>query len=674
MSKPVLFLANVSLFVLICAALLQVACPLASCAQPTYTLDSFKVSIDIPFNETYSTFNIQKNGNGYSATCFYDSGWAPGLEARNGIRSDIYIRSPTVDYSVVARGFEEDRTQVQTYVDYIRKDSNIVGSTPMDTLVSFDDTPNRTSYVFKRTLDTSRPTNMASGYGGMVVLLHANGNAEINWFVADYDLASVQAMIQTIEDRCYELWEGKSSLTLTYYSPFSPEILSYPVKSSGTSAVFSPHYGGDVVVTLKDAEGNPIISKDVYFTMVGNPGHNDAIVMPESDDVLSKALSPLIPHADPVISQSWGRYQKATTDAFGNATFNFIREGYVNYDNLEKPIRDMGGIVYWVYADVFDKDPEAAVRAGSSVKIISSGSTPIEIKSVAVVENIYYKRIPGLFSMYGIYVMPPDGHPLEEEPITEEPYGILPRDIILMKKNTLGLVTWLSGERLYISPKESYFLDPRVKYAAFQIGSMDMGIYQRIKQSNTRLNVKALFEGIHLGHSGIKAYYTSSYAPIGHAIVITLGVMAGEHVITYIGDSSVPVDIGRDLPKNYLIIRPHSSFLIDMDYNNSTIYTIEGTVEAFKSDGTSVNVTTGNKMTVAPDGTFGPILGFSQNEVEADQKQLLDNVKALEAADASPAATNPPASASPKSPAPGLLATILGVLLVGYLLRQRSGF
>jgi hypothetical protein len=41
--------------------------------------------------------------------------------------------------------------------------------------------------------------------------------------------------------------------------------------------------------------------------------------------------------------------------------------------------------------------------------------------------------------------------------------------------------------------------------------------------------------------------------------------------------------------------------------------------------------------------------------------------------DATPTPTKPPATATPKSPAPGLLATVMGVLLVGYLLRKRRG-
>lgn len=662
---PVVSLVKTSVLVIVYVASLLVICPMASGEQPGYTLEDFKVPIDLPFNETRSS--ITNYAWGAEITCDYDTPFVYLVEPRNNIQSQIVI-SRSSDYNANARWFKERRTTIQTYVDDIKRRESSTSIKPTDSLFELSDTPNRTTYVFKRTVDTSRPTVLASGYGGVTILVNDKGYCYISWFVADYDLAAAQAMLKAIEDRCNELWEGKTQLSMTHYNAFDPEILDNTARGDKDIAVFNEHNGGDVSVTLQDDSGKPIAGRDVYFFLLGVPENNNAIVLPDQGEELAAILRDSIPQVkDPGLFDSWHRYVKVATNEHGVATMNYVREGYVDYDALEKAIHENGRIIYTVYAYTFKEDPFSAKGQGRKAQIQSEGSAAIDYKSVAVVRNLYYmSKDPGLDKGIFIERSEATGGPAEDVSVDEVPVNIMPGDVVMLEKDTCAVVDWVSGERFFIKPKGDYF-DEGSKYARVQIGNKDLGLYYRVKFSNAVWATKMAFEAGHWGHSFVMMYVESSGWPIAHAVSITVAIIGAEHGI----ESSEDLEVQRNAPETMVV--PHSRILIDCGGNGS-IYTFEGTASVYDKNGTFIaNVTTGNKMMEAGNGTFSPVSGFSQDKVDADQKRLLTHVNTLEAITVGQDPTNTPMSSSPKSPAPGLMAGALAIVAVVCLLRKSRG-
>ncbi len=159
--------------------------------------------------------------------------------------------------------------------------------------------------------------------------------------------------------------------------------------ASGSMVKHNKASSGDVIATIME-EGKPVAGEKVYFFLAADENDNiGALFLPEFDDPgylrSCCALQANDPTPDIV---DFGRFKAMVTDANGNASFNFIRDNYINYGGLEKALTKLGCVRYYVVAYVFEEPLEQTRLAGIAPKIKYCAIAPVEINSMAAIVNV----------------------------------------------------------------------------------------------------------------------------------------------------------------------------------------------------------------------------------------------------------------------------------------------
>lgn len=394
--------------------------------------------------------------------------------------------------------------------------------------------------------------------------------------------------------------EKQPTITITHVHPFSKEALRNAAK------------GGDIIATLKDANNRPMAGKDVYFFIMNNRLINlsdDALAIPVMDQEIGSVLDSSM--AVEIMSvDSWSRFVKVTTDANGIAQFNYLKNGYINWENLEKLIKGKGSIFYTVFAYVFNEDPLTASHNGQKVQKIAYAQTQFNFSGVAVIKEVTFDD--------QIQVKKLNSEQIVDVTHYNVPYALIPGDEIRLKYGYIPIY-WLSGEKLMIFPKKDY-LEKGHEYATFTIGSKDMGLYHRITMPGCIGNyIKNMAEVLHVTFEGVEMIFEGPLYPLIKIITISGGCYGIEEYIES-GEQVTMYPIGD------VLIEEHSLILVDF-YKDATVYTIEGSATVYNKNGSFVNVTTGEKMNITVNGTLGQIHTFNQDQFDDTQKKFINYAK-----------------------------------------------
>lgn len=479
-------------------------------------------------------------------------------------------------------------------------------------------------------------------------LVNDNVEVDIECFLIGSTGPETVAALNKVESKVVELLnKGKPLLALTHYSAFDPAVLRNAAN------------GGDVIATMT-IDGKPVAGEKVYFFLAaGKDDNSNTISLPEVIDPLYLSSYSAMRVSGLGISDrvDFGDYVAVTTNAKGNASFNYISSGYLDYGKLEKWLREHGSVKYNVIAYAFDEPLEKTQKDGKEPKIRCYAIAPIEYRSMAAIVDVREQDLSNVR-----VIKPPETFPGQAVHAENCPYGISPGDFVLMAEGTSVTVAWIPGARLAITPKESYFREGS-QFATFTIGSKDMGWTQTAIET-----IKGL-EALHIAATPVEILIEGHVLQPAVMFISLTGISGVlEHKLEAMQG---PIEI--EPVRGPVHIVPHSRILVDMD-NTTTVYTLEGTATVYNAAGASVNVTAGNQLAVNPAGAPGTVTTFSESQLGADEKRLLSYAQSAAPASSRPDAPGSPGGSSDNpSPAPGLLACLLAIVAVIYVLRKRRG-
>lgn len=462
-----------------------------------------------------------------------------------------------------------------------------------------------------------------------------------------------RTMMNKVEQKMNQLLSGEalptptktpdSTLTVSvdHYHPFDLEKL----KNN------PDRRGGDVVITVRDAKG-PVKDKTVYIFPEASTSiaFNALIDMPQGNSYMSAYDS-----IDPGVV--WTSYDTVITDENGQAVWNYIHTnfimeqittyGVINYAEFETPLKNNGQVRGFLRFVAFDRDPLAAAKAGSRADVRGSESLPLEFNAVAMITSIE----PGKDTKDPFVVVTQDFIKNERVDISRLPYPLIPGDHVLLYNYDSVDIVWLTGQHVTVTPKKG-FIDSDHPYADLWIGSKDAGWCRWITLKSSSVKTHLM----NLVTTGLSLKFSSP--PI-----TTLSVIKGAAVIVF----SVVWNTGSYF-FDPLTLEYHSKILISFTNSSAEIYTLEGKGTLHNlNDGSKVDINSGYKLEVSQSGVPSQPGKFNGTDLGTDLQFLLN------AGGSTGTPTNLPVTATPKSPAPGLLAAVAGVLFVGYLLRWRNG-
>jgi hypothetical protein len=462
--------------------------------------------------------------------------------------------------------------------------------------------PSRCAYFYSGTDQMNNKFTM--GYiifldGTTEVMIEGSLNGD-----GEQQARDIKAMMAKVEAKSRELLnKGKPKITITHIHPFSAEALSNSAK------------GGDIIVKVVDEKGKPVANKQVFlFTErlnrqnVGSPlVYSEPIQLYSHMWIDGHEISgfPAGFYQNP--GDFWEGSVELRTDNNGMATYNYV--DHIQYENLEDQLAKFGDAESRIWAFVFDKehnDLGAHVTMGDNMSVTASSSVTIKFTSDAIIAAVMDVNSP---------VNVRHGDSNTDIPITSAnvPFQINSTDRIRLGPASSVKIVWLSGERLSVAPKWEKFKNAE-DITEFTIGTKDMGLLDTAQ----RYGISGLKYAhyVHLFFMPAVIYYHGAGAAIEHGIVFGIGIKGGEWSLepgTEIEEVIEPI-----------FIVPHSGILIDLGNNSSSIYTLEGTASVYNKDRSVVNVTTGHKMNVSQDGTFGQVATFSQANLDDEQKKLVE--------------------------------------------------
>ncbi|MBN2489033.1 MAG: hypothetical protein JXA98_08400 [Methanosarcinaceae archaeon] len=194
------------------------------------------------------------------------------------------------------------------------------------------------------------------------------------------------------------------------------------------------------------------------------------------------------------------------------------------------------------------------------------------------------------------------------------PYKLIPGDTILLDENDIITVKWMNGYEMVIKTKAGFLEEVKKKTgepanAHFTIMYGDLGKYRTVQEAvhNAEVQLTYAVGSVAIGAASNPAGYVA-------------GVFGGFFWYGF-GKSESAYDP--------LIIEMKSNILFDFDEDGekATIYTVEGTGTLYNvNDESTLDVTTGHKVTVSQDGEFGPVTGFDESELNDDLRTILDYI------------------------------------------------
>jgi hypothetical protein len=396
--------------------------------------------------------------------------------------------------------------------------------------------------------------------------------------------------------------EEKLNITLEHYHPFNEEI-------PGNLA------GGDILATVKE-DGKPAQGKLVFFFRnLEYPGYNP--------DFFKMPLEPTDFGDEHRFFGLSGDYAVAATNALGQATFNYMENGCINYPGLAKKLEEHGGIFkVAITAAVFDRDPRVA--SGDKPKIEAMRDIDIVFKGLA---RIVMVRSTDPREAEGKAVVQRAGagdvtvtNDMLKNVDTEAGYrgfNLLPGDRIVLSQYDTVDVQWLAGTYTIFKPNGNYLGEDGGVRAEIEIGSSDAGWFPWLDKwvNHPYLGASATIAGAAVGIYGWKIATAATWTtPVGVFTAIP-GVVA---LVWSAGAKYA-----------YPVVMEHKSqILLDFDGEQVTVYTVEGSATLYDIEtGEPMEVAAGQARAVAEDGTIGPASPFERAELSENLSDLLDTVQ-----------------------------------------------
>jgi hypothetical protein len=497
-------------------------------------------------------------------------------------------------------------------------------------------------------------------YWGVAYFASGPNKCNIKYYLFVDNEQAVHDKLNLIEAHMKQLW-GQSSkpeftLTITHYHPFSTEALS---NKPGIR-------GGDVIVTVKDANGKPaankqviLLGRDLNYATSNIENNPDLIILPSPYAKQWFQGYDITGFPDAYYSDSlhyWKGCVVLRTDSYGQAKFNYADS--INYADLEAQMEKSASAHYTLYAYVLNGDITTSASPSDREKrtVIASGSVDIVFDSVAVITKVG-SQDPTV-SDPKVRVMGMQGDtPAGTTAVTNAniPYKIKIGSYILFNKGDDCEIRWLSGTKYQVFTRPELFKDDGSQ-AKLWIGIKDFGWYRWV---GTTFQDPKKYAMSALGTNALWAVITNNApAPVKAAWITGSTVFA-------LGFSE------SQKMNDPLIIEPHSTLLVEWNDDNITLYTIEGTASLYDKNGQSVNVTTGNKGVYDAGEVIGSPTAYKADEFTADQNKAIEAAK-KEMSTESQSTSGGLLSSMPPCPCLGLSLPLLVVLAVAiYRVKKR---
>ena len=323
-----------------------------------------------------------------------------------------------------------------------------------------------------------------------------------------------------------------------------------------------------------------------------------------------------------------------TTDDKGNATWDYFNrriglgELYLDSPELgkllfekakaKKPVELEGTIQAWSY------ELYTTGGAYSGGKILANASIPVkfthiaEISAIGTTDSRQKAKVRVMridLDDYGswFYTSWADIIRGSKQVLPKEtPYKLIPGDTVLLDENDIVTVNWIGNTKMVIKTKEGFLEKVRKETgspvnAHFTIMYGDLGKMRKFQQymNDWKIQLGITTSG------GVATSFTCSKI-VCAKVAIYYGAFFGTFKLTECWDP--------------LVIEMKSTILTDFDEDKekATVYTVEGTGTLYNvNDGSTLDVTTGHKATVSPDGEFGSVTEFDESELNEDLRTIL---------------------------------------------------
>lgn len=369
----------------------------------------------------------------------------------------------------------------------------------------------------------------------------------------------------------------------------------------------SGRQGGDVVATVSDDKGEPLVGGEVVFSC--KPGSPLARILELSHYHPRTRTSAGIEHDTAYMpAMDWSKVAVASLGSDGTAAINYLLDGHLRYWDLAQAVARNGKFRGTLYAFLLDMPHAGAYLNKSVAKTIARASIPLEFTCIARITRIAsldpdQKPLVRVKSdrpgFTGTRAVTPDMLPAE----------LHVGDTILLDGNDFVDVEWLSGAKMEVRVKKDFL--QLGQFAKFHIGHEDAGWYRQFDEWwHGRWAV------VEIGAPGLIIGYFHTPA----------GAVHGTATLSF----ALFYSIGQEWDP--LLITPHSKILIDFG-EQVTLYTLEGRAELrHPRDGSITAVATGEKTTVSSRGrtiaTPSTFDRYELSEALADVATNLDTMAA----------------------------------------------
>jgi hypothetical protein len=391
---------------------------------------------------------------------------------------------------------------------------------------------------------------------------------------------------------------------------------------------------GDVVAKYVGGDRKPLANKEVVFFFQWFP-YPESIVLSlgkkhdEAPGTWSDFAEALKVKEELIIGL-------ATTDEKGEARMNYLKEaiqpseliGWL--EDIPRPLEDIyiGAAVYRLVSDKIEIMEKSAAKIeipgiaritevsvhgeyeeikGAERKVFVSRRGQ-DTKGEPVYDARYYLTgtRPSLSNATGEAVYDAKYYP-PDKPGTCTPYYLFPLDAILMDKDDVVQLEWITGLRLAVKTKAAVVGD---KLAVVGVGGKE--ILDKVSRELYKGTQSGWFATAFLGSAAM-------IASLGNPI--SAGILGGVQIVIW--------GLGAwkgEVP--FVVTELHSTVVADFREDSATFYTLEGTnVLRDPNGGGGTEIKAGFKGSVASDGTFGTPARFSRDEITDEMQFMLQRLQ-----------------------------------------------
>lgn len=449
-------------------------------------------------------------------------------------------------------------------------------------------------------------------------------------YVAEWETSTVASEEEgrTLHSRAVDETEAlidwlaqAQTLKLAHFHPFEETIPS-------------GYAGGDIVASLWQG-GEPWFNDDVdvyYFRDLYAAKNCDPgiLTFPASDEFGSE-------HQINGLSND---YLVGTTNALGTARANYL-DGRINYQRLSEELASKGECRIPITAVVFEhledpeREPSIAIRG--EIDLVFKGVARIVMVNTTDPRDHPEGQV--IVERGGIQTTVQTDMLKKWDPDTSyRGYNLYDGDTLILSRLDTVDIQWLAGSYMKLMPNQEYMKRNDLSQVQATVGAKDLGwgsyIDSWIGWDNFQVTVGTA--GFLAGVYSIKK---------GSTALSVLGAVLGVPAVVFGGWN---VTRGLFSP---ILMTHESEILVDFEDEGPILYTAEGKATLYDPfDGSRVEVRTGEKMHITPEGNLGTPESFDVADLSPEMATLLSMVReaagseSLAEEDAAPAESGDPSA------------------------------